>query len=235
MFSVFVVPKISSTDFVVVEGDEAHHAINVLRLSVGEELLISDGRGAWARCAITATGKRTFTADLIERGHDETALPRLTVVQALTKSDRTKEMLELLVEAGVDRIIPWSASRSISKWQSGSRAKWQSAVFAAAKQSRRFTIPIVEESISTHDVAGERAIVLHESADSSFSPELGRQLAALPEIVLVIGPEGGITPEELAIFEAKGCKVIRMGRPVLRSAHAGIAALSAVQTLIGRW
>ena len=160
-------------------------------------------------------------------------------MQALPKSERTKEALELLVEAGVDRIIPWAAARSISKWQEGSRAKWQSTVVAATKQSRRYHIAEIEEIHSTKEViatlGAAHTLVLHESGGQRISQVVDTDWAKVEEIFLIIGPEGGITPEELEGFTRHGASVVSLGEPVFRSAHAGVAALSAVQALIGRW
>ena len=235
MLSLFFVPELPSASTITVSGDEAHHAVNVVRLKVGNRALLSDGVGKWAEVEVVATTKKSFQALVVNSGYEPVQTPRLTVVQALTKSDRTKEMLELLVEAGVDQIIPWAASRSISKWQQDSAAKWQNAALTAAKQSRRFHIPAIGQLVSTEEISGENIFVLHESATSHFSQEITSILADTSEITLVIGPEGGISDAELAILAASGARSIRMGLPVFRSAHAGVAALSALQALLGKW
>jgi len=159
-------------------------------------------------------------------------------VQAVTKSDRNKEMLELVVEAGVDRIIPWQAERSISKWQSDSAQKWEISIKEACKQARQIRLPKLMPMLTTAGVVellsnDAQAIVFHESAAEKFAQ---LQLTdSLKSIFLVIGPEGGISPSELSIFENGGGKIFRLGETVLRSAHAGFAAISAVQTKLGRW
>ena len=235
MLSLFFVPEIGDAPTITVTGDEAHHAVTVTRLTVGDRALLSDGLGKWVEVELLATTKKSFDAGVIARGFESAASPRLTVVQALTKSDRTKEMLELIVQAGVDRIVPWASSRSISKWQSDSGDKWGSAAITSAKQARRFHIPTIGELVSTEKIIGENILVLHEAATQQLSDVVTRAWADRPEITVVIGPEGGISDDELALLESRGAQVVRMGAPVFRSAHAGAAALSAIQALIGKW
>jgi 16S rRNA (uracil1498-N3)-methyltransferase len=156
----------------------------------------------------------------------------------LTKSDRNKEMLELVTVAGVDRIIPWQAERSISKWQSNSYDKWTSSIKEAGKQSRRVNLPQLEKLMRAKDItdqisASDCILVFHESANEKFSDlDISQSTSS---IYLVIGPEGGITDTELEIFKSKGGNLVRLGEPVLRSAHAGFAALASIQTKLGRW
>jgi 16S rRNA (uracil1498-N3)-methyltransferase len=147
-------------------------------------------------------------------------------------------MLELVTVAGVDRIIPWQAERSISKWQSNSYDKWTSSIKEAGKQSRRVNLPKLEKLMSAKEItdqisASDCILVFHESANEKFSDLDISQSAS--SIYLVIGPEGGITDTELEIFKSKGGKLVRLGEPVLRSAHAGFAALASIQTKLGRW
>jgi len=221
---------------VTVSGDEAHHAVTVTRIKAGEELNLADGNGNWVRGVVLATSKKGFDLQVSQRGSDTQTKPILTVLQALTKSDRVKETIELLVEGGVDEIIPWSAQRSISKWQSDSLAKWSDHILAACKQSRRFRKPTIAEAISADQLIiapKTLLLVFHESASQKLS-------AAIPagdyeEVIIVVGPEGGITEAELEIFVEKGAITVAMGTPVFRSAHAGVAALAAVQALLGKW
>jgi 16S rRNA (uracil1498-N3)-methyltransferase len=159
-------------------------------------------------------------------------------VQAVTKSDRNKEMLELVTVAGVDRIIPWQAERSISKWQSNSYDKWSTSIKEASKQSRRVNLPKLEKIMSARQIVdqistSDQIIVFHEGATEKFSDlEISQDVS---NIYLIIGPEGGITDIELEIFKTKGGNLVRLGEPVLRSAHAGFAALASIQTKLGRW
>ena len=238
MLSLFFVDKLSGGQTQTLESDEAHHAIKVMRLKTGEEIKISDGEGNWVSGPISEVGKKNLKIDVTENGIETSKKPELVLVQALTKSDRNKEMLELVTVAGVDRIIPWQAERSISKWQSNSYDKWTYSIKEAGKQSRRVNLPQLEKLMSAKDItdqisASDCILVFHESANEKFSDLDISQSAS--SIYLVIGPEGGITDTELEIFKSKGGKLVRLGEPVLRSAHAGFAALASIQTKLGRW
>lgn len=213
-------------------GDNAHHAERVLRMSVGEELLVSDGQGNWARCAITSISKKIVELSVIEKGFETLDSQRISVLQAIPKSDRAKETVELLTAAGVSEIYPWQSQRAIGKESD----KWAVAALEASKQSRRFHIPTLSTKLDTDNAIKifkdfEQVLICHESASTKIS-EVVKPAA---KTLIVIGPEGGISDQELAQFEAAGGKIIKLGRPVLRSAHAGIAAVSAVSALMKVW
>ena len=238
MLTLFFSDQISSGQRQVLENEEAHHAIKVLRLNIGEVIKISDGVGNWVSGPIVEIAKKELFVSITERGEIQAAKPELVLVQAITKSDRNKEMLELAVEAGVNRIIPWQSERSISKWQSDSEQKWQVGIKQSCKQARQVKLPQLMQVMSTSEVItsigeGGFGIVFHEEASTKFSD------LTIPNsqssVYLVIGPEGGISEQELLSFQNNGSKVVRLGDTVLRSAHAGFAALSAVQTKLGRW
>ena len=238
MLTLFFSDQISTGQRQVLENEEAHHAIKVLRLNTGEVIKISDGVGNWVSGPIVEIAKKELFISITERGEIQAAKPELVLVQAITKSDRNKEMLELAVEAGVDRIIPWQSERSISKWQSDSEQKWQVGIKQSCKQARQAKLPQLMQVMSTSEVImsigeGGFGIVFHEEASTKFSD------LTIPNsqssVYLVIGPEGGVSEQELLSFQNNGSKVVRLGDTVLRSAHAGFAALSAVQTKLGRW
>jgi 16S rRNA (uracil1498-N3)-methyltransferase len=201
------------------DNEDAQHAIRVLRMKVGAEFILSDGMGAWSQ---------------VETGFQEPLLTTITVVQALPKGDRAKEAIELLTESGVDRIVPWSASRSIGK----ASEKFVVTAREASKQSRRFRIPQILEVATTAQICeaialSDLALVFHESATQKLSDQISSHNVS--NLLIIIGPEGGLTDEELASFQAAGAKIALMGRPILRSAHAGIAAVSAVSALLKVW
>ena len=220
------------------DGDEAHHAIKVLRVEIGEEIMLADGSGAWVRGSVTSIDKKKFVVAVLERGIAHDVQPELIVIQALMKSDRAKEAIELLTVGGATTIIPWQSERSIAKWQDDLGEKWVKTAVAAAKQSRRINLPEIETPITTAQIAkrfeGEANLfVLHESATTKIS-DAAKSISSGP-IVLVIGPEGGLTGEELGLLGAAGGTIVLLGTEVFRSAHAGFAALSAISALIGRW
>jgi 16S rRNA (uracil1498-N3)-methyltransferase len=185
-------------------NDDANHAIRVLRMQTGAEFMLSDGKGSWSQ------------------------------VQAIPKGDRAKEAIELLTEAGVDRIVPWASARSIGKGSD----KFAVTAREASKQSRRFRIPEVTDLVTTAQICeaikiSDLAIAFHESATSKLSDQVSSH--NVEHLLIIIGPEGGLTDEEISAFTEAGAKVALMGRPILRSAHAGIAAVSAVSALLKVW
>jgi 16S rRNA (uracil1498-N3)-methyltransferase len=238
MLSLFFVDQISSGSTQELSGDEGHHAVKVMRLQIGEQIKIADNLGNWVSGAITEVSKKSLKINVSERGNAEHQKPELILVQAVTKSDRTKEMLELLTVAGADQIIPWQAQRCISKWQSDSTDKWLTTIKESAKQARRVMLPVLSDAVTTNQLVklfqvNDQVIVLHESAQANISQI--KFAESTQRIFIVIGPEGGISEDEIAQLTSANAVVVQMGENVLRSAHAGFAALSGIQTLIGRW
>ncbi len=234
MFTLFFVEDLPTSGSYEFSNEDANHAIRVLRMQVGAEFMLSDGNGSWAQVKATEVNKKSMRVEVIESGFQEPLATTITVVQALPKGDRAKEAIELLTEAGVDRIVPWAATRSIGK---GSE-KFAVTAREASKQSRRFRIPQVSDVATTAQICeaikiSDLAIAFHESAQSKLSDQVSSH--NVQHLLIIIGPEGGLTDEELAAFEAAGAKVALMGRPILRSAHAGIAAVSAVSALLKVW
>jgi 16S rRNA (uracil1498-N3)-methyltransferase len=225
---------------VVLSGAEGRHAATVRRIGAGESVLLADGSGRRA----TAVVQRVDRAELelvVESVEQVPApSPRFVLVQALAKGDRDEQAIEAATELGVDEVVPWQAGRSIVIWR-GDRAtkahrKWESVVLAAAKQSRRPTVPTVAAVADRRrvvDLIGRAslALVLHEDAATALA---GVPLPPDGDVLLVVGPEGGITPEELEAFVDAGALSVRLGDTVLRSSSAGPAAL-AVLSAGGRW
>ncbi len=221
------------------DSDDAQHAIRVLRMSAGEVFMLSDGQGKWSKVKIFAVKKKSLEVEVVESGIEDPLAILFTVVQALPKGDRLKECIEMLTEGGVDTIIPWSAQRSIGKAEKGVE-KLQVTAREASKQSRRLFIPVVTDVANTSKVleliAGhDLVLVFHESAISKVSEIITKKCFESKKVMIIIGPEGGITNEELELFKSAGANVALMGRPILRSAHAGLAAMSAVNALLKVW
>lgn len=216
------------------DNEDANHAARVLRMAAGEIFMLADGSGAWSQVKAFAIKKKSMEVEVMASGFQEALPTTITVVQALTKSDRAKEAIELLTEAGVDRIVPWVASRSIGK----ASDKFAITAREASKQSRRLRIPEVTDIATTEQICeaiklSDLAIVFHESAEIKLSDCVSSHNVA--HLLIIIGPEGGITSLELDQFKEAGAKIALMGRPVLRSAHAGIAAVAAVSALLKVW
>jgi 16S rRNA (uracil1498-N3)-methyltransferase len=226
-------------DSVVVEGDEARHAVVVRRTRLGEEVVLADGTGTAATCVVTATSKTSLTASVSSVSVLPAPVPRITVVQAIPKGDRAELAVEVLTEIGVDRIVPWAAARSVGVWRGEraekSLAKWRSAARESGKQSRRAWLPEVTEMATTADVVElaaqvDLAVVLHEA---SHEPLSSLPVEAATSILVVVGPEGGISDEELELFGA--AHVVRLGTSVLRTSTAGVAAVAALLSRTPRW
>jgi 16S rRNA (uracil1498-N3)-methyltransferase len=218
------------------DNDDALHAIRVLRTGPGEIFWLSDGKGSFSTVKAVEVGKRSMLCEVMETEFQEPLDIEYTVIQALPKGDRLKECAGLLTEAGVDRIVFWSSARSIGKADK-TLDKLDVTVREASKQARRFRIPEIIGPLSTAEVIDEiartdLAVVFHESATSKLSAITAQ---SPKKALIIIGPEGGINDEELDAFTSSGAKIALMGRPVFRSAHAGIAGIAALQTLLKSW
>lgn len=226
---------------VVLDGPEGRHAATVRRLRPGERVDLTDGAGLLAECVVTAADRVSLTLDVLARRREPERAPRITVVQALPKGDRGELAVETMTEAGVDGIVPWAASRCVTQWRPERRekalARWRNAAREAGKQARRSRLPDVADLASTADVAGRvasasLALVLHEEADAPLS---AAEVPAAGEIVVVVGPEGGITDAELDALAAAGGRPTRLGPTVLRTSTAGVVAAAVLLAATGRW
>jgi 16S rRNA (uracil1498-N3)-methyltransferase len=241
---VHLVPSLEGTvvgAVVEVTGDEAHHAVAVRRLRVGEQVVLTDGLGRSVTGAVASTGKRVFAVEVASMSSVERPAPAFTVVQALPKGDRGELAVEVLTEVGVDVVVPWAAARSVAVWKGEravkSHAKWQATAREAGKQSRRSWLPSVSPLASTDEVrdlvaGADLAVVLHEDASV---PLAGVEVPATGRIVVVVGPEGGIAPDELATLESAGAVTVRLGDEVLRTSTAGVVAVAALLSRTDRW
>lgn len=223
----------------VLDGDEGRHAATVKRIRAGEQVVLTDGAGTRATCTVTAAAKSSLDVVVEEIGHSDRALPVVTVVQALPKGDRGELAVEVLTEIDVDRIVPWAASRSVAVWR-GERiakglAKWRATAREASKQARRAWVPEVTDLATTEQVlallsAVDLVVVLHEDASARIAD---LDLSSVGSVAVVVGPEGGISDEELAAFS--GAAIVKLGDSVLRTSTAGVAAVAALLSRTERW
>lgn len=239
MLSLFFVADLPTTigATYLFTGDEAKHAIRVLRTQVGDSLALSSGQGAWSIVNVLSIGKQDMTVEVQATGVEEALPVEFHVAQALTKGDRIKESIELNTAGGADVILLWAAARSIGKATPDLMQKLATTAREASKQTRRNRIPFVMGVLDAKKIASEianydLAIVFHESAQQKFT-EVVKPDAK--KVLIIIGPEGGLTDEELALFAAAGAKTALMGRPIFRSAHAGMAALSGLNAALRIW
>jgi 16S rRNA (uracil1498-N3)-methyltransferase len=230
-------------ELAVVDGDEGFHAANVRRIRPGEELDLGDGAGTVARCVVDEVAKGRLTARVLDRRTVALAVPSVTVVQALPKSDRSELAIELATEAGADGFIAWQASRCVARWDGPAKVdkglrRWGAVARSAARQSRRPYIPSIHGVVSTAELVQRvrdddaTALVLHESASV---PITERPVAQADSLLLVIGPEGGIADDEIAALSDAGATAVRLGPSVLRTSTAAAVALGALGVLTGRW
>jgi 16S rRNA (uracil1498-N3)-methyltransferase len=222
------------------DGGEGRHAATVRRTRPGEQMLLGDGEGRLLTCQVVTASAGALGLTVLDVSDEPRPEPRLVLVQALAKAGRDDQAVEAATELGVDEVVPWLASRSIVAWRGerGVRAwrKWDAVLVAATKQSRRAYRPLLAPVATTAGLARRLAVaaaayVLHEAATDPLAAE---GLPAAGEVVVVVGPEGGITPDELATLTAAGARAVRLGHTVLRSSSAGPAAL-AVLSAQRRW
>jgi len=222
-------------------GPEGHHA-RVMRLGPGDGIDVVDGRGTRLRgnvAEVLPDGVRIAVTS-VSREDDDV---ELVLVQALAKGGRDEDAIAMATEVGVDTVVPWQAERSIAQWPRPDRAaaKWTTVLRAATKQARRSRVPVL---LPLHDsarlarlvratvAANGVALVLHEAAAVVLS-EVALPVAG--RVVVVVGPEGGLTPRELADLTEAGAVAVVAGPHVMRSGTAGPVAISHVARDVGRW
>ena len=236
----FLVAELADAEELLVDGSEGRHAVEVLRLTPGERVRVGDGRGSVAESEVVSAGAEGLRVVVRHRFEVPPPEPEFVLVQALPKGDRGPLAVDLATELGVDRIVPWTAARCVTRWRDDrvekGVAKWRAAAHAASKQSRRARVPEVTEPMTTREVCGllgdaDLAVVLHEQARRPLA-EL--DIPRTGTVVVIVGPEGGLTDGEVVAFRAAGALAVRLGSEVLRTSTAGAAALAAL-SMRTRW
>lgn len=227
-------------------GPEARHAAQVQRLRAGEPIEVVDGDGVRVRGEVApGSDAAAVGIDVLEVVREPPPSPRLVLVQALAKGGRDEMAVEAATELGVDEVRPWQSERSVVQWRGDKAAKgeqrWRAITHAASKVARRSRLPQVApfvrgqqlvEVVSDAVTAGAEVLVLHEEASV---PLVSLPPSAAPEIVVVIGPEGGLSDEEIEALAAAGGRAVLLGSNVMRSSTAGPAALAVLNARTGRW
>ncbi|OBI40799.1 16S rRNA (uracil(1498)-N(3))-methyltransferase [Mycobacterium kyorinense] len=246
MAGLFYVDALPETGaLTVLGGDDGFHAATVRRIRPGEELLLGDGAGTLARCRVEEADRGGLSARVLDRWSVAPGQPPVTVVQALPKAERSELAIELATEAGADAFVAWQAARCVARWD-GARVekglrRWRAVARSAAAQSRRAHIAVVDGVLSTAGLVervrgatarGSVVLALHESATERLT-ELA--LAQADSLMLIVGPEGGIAPEEITALTDAGAVAVRLGPSVLRTSTAAAVALGALGVLTPRW
>jgi 16S rRNA (uracil1498-N3)-methyltransferase len=234
-------PAALAADVVVLDGPEGRHAATVRRLSVGERADLTDGAGLVAECVVTAARAGTLELSVLGRRREPRPDPALVVIQALPKGEHGPLAVDLMTEGGVDVIVPWAAQRCVTRWdgERGDRtlARWRAAATQAAKQSRRAWLPEVTAPVTTAELARRvtaagLAVLLDPAGPAALS---ALDLPAAGDIMLIVGPEGGVSPAEARELTQAGAVTARLGPTVLRTSSAGLVAAAIVASRCGRW
>jgi 16S rRNA (uracil1498-N3)-methyltransferase len=234
-------PAVLRADQIVLAGTEGHHAATVRRLAAGERADVTDGAGTVAECVVTEVRPGRLVLAVTSRRRQPRPRQTVTVAQAVPKAGRGELAVELLTEVGVDTVLPWQAERCVARWR-GDRVgravgHWRETAREAAKQSRRSWFPEVAEPVTTTQLvsraeAADLAILLDPDA---CLPLAGVQQPADGEILIIVGPEGGISPAEAAALSAAGAVPARLGQTVLRTSSAGAVAAAVLSGCGVRW
>ncbi len=237
----FLVPEARSAaigEIVALRGPEAKHA-QVRRVRTGEVVTIGDGAGVWLETEVVSTSAAEVEVRVTHRREDPSPAPRILLAQALAKGDRDELAVQASCELGVDEVVPWQAARSVSRWEghkaTKGRERWEAIVREAAKQAHRSWLPAVSDVETTAQLAQrapeQRVLVL----DPTAAVPLSGLVPDRRDVLLVVGPEGGVAPEELQRLEAAGAERVRLGATVLRTSTAGPAAIALLSATLHRW
>jgi 16S rRNA (uracil1498-N3)-methyltransferase len=226
-------------EIAVIGGSEARHAVTVSRLAVGELVRVGNGLGMIASGAVTAVASSEFRFQVETIETTERSSPAIWLAQALAKGDRDELAIQAATELGADGLIPWTASRSISRWEGAKVAKgqerWSAVVREATKQSARAWRPEVASLVNTKQLAELAETVRMIVLDPLAEPGLTALDLDDRDIVLVVGPEGGISPAEFDLLHSAGATSARLGGNILRTSTAGPAAIAVLSAKLGRW
>jgi 16S rRNA (uracil1498-N3)-methyltransferase len=239
----FVDPDAEPDDagVVAVTGDEARHATQVVRLRPGERVDLVDGQGRRLEGVVRSATRERLEVVVDRVVQEPEPAPRIIVIQALAKGDRGEQAVAAMTEVGVDVIVPWSAEHCVTRW-SGERAergvdKWRATARASAKQSRRTRIPEVPSLHSTANLGPwlSYAVLVLCLDESAQDPIAGMEMPDRGDIVLVVGPEGGLSDAERDYLVAHGARLARLGPSVLRTSTAGPVGAAVVLARTPRW
>ena len=224
---------------ITLDGPEGHHAASVRRMRAGEAIQLTNGVDTHSRGVVVAVAPKSLT--ILIDSVEAIAQPKLSfgLVQALAKGDRDELAIQAATELGATTITPWQAERSISRWDAAKTAKnierWSTITSEAAKQALRPLFPVVSEPVTSKQLAASanpNFLVLDPTAELSLADF---NVPTEGHVELIVGPEGGISEHELALFEGAGAVRVHLGSGILRTSTAGMAALAFLAGRSGLW
>lgn len=236
-------PRFFSTDIfdnhIRISGNDAHHIGKALRMRIGEELTVCDQNGTDYVGVIESISPQEVILK-ITSSTPTVAEPSIaiTLYQGLPKSDKMDWIVQKSVELGVSRIVPVVTSRSISRTDSDKgdkkRDRWQKIAAEAAGQSGRGRIPVVSSPLTwkqmMQEIPRDNALIFYEGGGKPLTSLITPDMT---ELAIIVGPEGGFAPEEVAALQDIGVVSATLGKRILRCETAPIAALSAILCLSG--
>jgi 16S rRNA (uracil1498-N3)-methyltransferase len=234
----FYVPKENvRKDEIMIEGEEAHHILDVMRLQEGNKVVVFDGTGNEYTGFIKTVNKqaRTMSVEIVKTETPAAeSIPEITFAQALPERNKMEYVIEKATELGVSHIVPLISERTIVRPDEASCRKkverWQKIVGAASKQCGRTSIPEVKTIIGYHDMVSRidqydlALLACLEEETSSIREMLSGFKSG--KILVFVGPEGGFSPEEIRMADRDNCRMVTLGRRILKSDTAGLFILS---------
>lgn len=227
-----------SGDHVRFSGEELHHIFRVMRYAVGDQVIACNRLGQALLVQFTQVNKDEAIAYVIEKLDENRELPvEITLAQGLAKGEKMDLIVQKATEMGATQIIPFTSSRTIvklnDKKESNRIIRWQKIAKEAAEQAHRSRVPEITEVMSFRELlsAGQQydlALIAYEQEDEQSLRQRLQPLLAGCNILVVIGPEGGFSEEEISLAKHNGYVSISLGNRILRTETAGIAALAII-------
>lgn len=244
----FVNPEQLQGEHIVIEHDDAHHIMRVMRMTEGSEVIVSNGLDRTVRAVITElAGKAVHLSVAEELEQQAESAWRVTIAQGLPKGDKMELIMQKCTEIGAAAFVPFQSERVIVQYDHKKEAKrlerWSKIIKEAAEQSHRDAIPYVAEPKSwkqllVHLADYDLALFCYERAgdeghgiglkDALQQFKQSEQMNNRPNVLLIAGPEGGFSEREAAEAEAAGAVLVGLGKRILRAETAGITALSCI-------
>jgi 16S rRNA (uracil1498-N3)-methyltransferase len=232
----FAEPEALEAAELTIRGEDARHLAVVRRACPGDLVRISDGRGTVLEARLTSVTPGAVGAEIVDRTLTPAPMPRVEVHQGLAKGDKVDGVIRHLVEMGVDGIVVFEAGRSVARWDPGRQAaaarRWATIAREAAKQSHRAWLPVLSGPLTVAGAAAEGrglGLVAHPAAGSRLRDVLAERGPGMPESVwVVVGPEGGLSDDEVEAFGAAGAIPVSLGPQILRTETASVVAAALV-------